>query len=77
MNEALAAGTPIIAIPPKGHVEAERNAAALGYRHEDLARLRDLMVEKLAVGRLPPRSTGNEEAVRILLEFLDSKVGSP
>ena len=76
VNEALAAGTPIIAIPPKGHVEAERNAAALGYRHEDLARLRELIVEKLAVGRLPPRPTGNEEAVRILLEFLDSKVGS-
>src|SRR5438034_3744513 len=75
VNEALAAGTPIIAIPPKGHVDAERNAAALGYRHEDLARLRDLIVEKLAVGRLPPRSTGNEAAVRILLEFLDSKVG--
>src|SRR5438034_1965574 len=76
VNEALAAGTPIIAIPPKGHVEAERNAAGLGYRHEDLARLRELIVEKLAVGRLPPGPTGNEEAVRILLEFLDSKVES-
>src|SRR5439155_24708045 len=76
VNEALAAGTPVIAIPPKGHVEAARNAAALGYRHEDLGRLRELIVEKLALGRLPPRSTGNEEAVRILLEFLDSKVGS-
>src|SRR5437016_5589649 len=76
VNEALAAGTPVIAIPPKGHAEAERNAAALGYRHEDLARLRELIVEKLAVGRLPPRPTAHEEAVRILLDFLDSKVGS-
>src|SRR6266536_29541 len=32
INEALAAGTPVIAIPPRGHAEAERNAAALGYR---------------------------------------------
>jgi glycosyl transferase family 28 len=76
VNEARAAGTPVIAIPPKGDVEAERNAAALGYRFEDLHRLKDLISEKLALGRLPPQRTGNEEAVRILLEFLDVKVGS-
>ena len=74
VNEAMAAGTPVIAIPPKGHVEAERNAAALGYRYEDMGRLRELIVEKLAVGRLPPRPTGNDEAVRSLLEFLESHV---
>jgi len=72
MNEALAAGTPAIAIPPKGHVEGERNAAALGYRHEDLGRLRELIAAKLAVGRLPPRPTGNDQAVRYLVEFLES-----
>ena len=76
LSEALAAGTPVIAIPPKGHVEAERNAAALGYRHEDLARLRELIVERLALGRLPPRPSGNAEAVQILLDFLESKVES-
>jgi hypothetical protein len=76
INEALAAGTPVIAIPPKGHVEAERNAAALGYRFEDVHRLKDLIPEKLALGRLPPRPTGNDAAVRLLLDFLDSKVGS-
>jgi UDP-N-acetylglucosamine--N-acetylmuramyl-(pentapeptide) pyrophosphoryl-undecaprenol N-acetylglucosamine transferase len=75
VNEALAAGTPVIAIPPKGHVEAERTAAALGFRHEDLHRLDELMPQKLALGRLPPKPPGNEEAVRLLLEFLDSKVG--
>jgi hypothetical protein len=72
MNEALAAGTPVIAIPPKGHVEAERNAAALGYRYEDLGRLRELIPEKLALGRLPPQPVGNDEAVAYLLEFLES-----
>jgi len=76
LSEALAAGTPVIAIPPKGHVEAERNAAALGYRHEDLGRLRELIVEKLALGRLPPRINGNAEAIQILLDFLESKVES-
>lgn len=73
VNEARAAGTPVIAIPPKGHEEEERNASALGYRHEDLGRLRELIVDKLAMGRLPPEPTGNAEAVRLLLEFLDQK----
>ena len=71
--EARAFGTPVIAIPPKGHVEAERNAAELGYRHEDIARLRELIPEKLALGRLPRMPTGNEEAVERLARFLDEK----
>jgi len=76
VNEALAAGTPVIAIPPKGHVEAERNAASLGYRFEDVRRLAELIPEKLALGRLPLRPTGNDEAVRHLIEFLEARVGS-
>lgn len=74
VNEALAAGTPVIAIPPKGHVEAERNAAALGYRHEDINRLRELIPEKLSLGRVPAQPAGNDDTIRILSEFLDSKV---
>ncbi len=77
VNEARAAGTPIIAIPPKGHTEMERNAAALGYRFEDVHRLNELIPEKLALGRLPPEPIGNEEAVRLLLEFLESRVSTP
>ena len=73
VNEALAFGTPVIAIPPKGHAEAERNAAALGYRFEDVARLRELIPEKLAGGRVPPQPTGNEKAVRLLSDFLEGK----
>ncbi len=72
VNEALAAGTPIIAIPPKGHAEAERNAAELGYRFEDVRRLKELIPEKLALGRLRPRPTGNAAAVTLLEEFLES-----
>lgn len=74
VNEARAAGTPVIAIPPKGHAEAERNAAGLGYRFEDVNRLKELILEKLALGRLPPQPTGNHEAVQILLEFLEDRV---
>lgn len=71
VNEALAFGTPVIAIPPRGHVEEERNAAALGYRFDDLRRLPDLIREALPLGRRPMQPTGNEEAVRFLLEFLE------
>jgi UDP-N-acetylglucosamine--N-acetylmuramyl-(pentapeptide) pyrophosphoryl-undecaprenol N-acetylglucosamine transferase len=74
VNEARASGTPVIAIPPKGHAEAERNAAELGYRFEDVRRLDELMPEKLALGRMPRMATGNDEAVDLLLRFLDDKV---
>lgn len=74
VGEALAAGTPVIAIPPKGQVEAERNAAELGFRFEDGHRLKELIPEHLARGRVAPRDMGNEEAIRLLLEFLDRRV---
>lgn len=70
-QEALASGTPVIAIPPKGHTEAERNAAALGYSFDDASRLRELIPEKLALGRLPPQPVGNDQAIRLLSDFLD------
>jgi UDP-N-acetylglucosamine--N-acetylmuramyl-(pentapeptide) pyrophosphoryl-undecaprenol N-acetylglucosamine transferase len=71
VNEALAFGTPVIAIPPKGHAEAERNAKALGFRFEDVSRLKDLIVEKLGQGRVHPVPTGNERAVAHLRRFLE------
>jgi len=73
VNEARAFGTPVIAIPPKGHVEAERNAAQLGYHFEDVRRLRELIPEKLALGRETPMPTGNGMAIRLLAEFLEEK----
>jgi len=71
VNEARAAGTPVIGIPPKGHAEAERNAAALGYRYEDVRRLKELIPQSLALGRLPPEPPGNAEAIGFLVEFLE------
>jgi UDP:flavonoid glycosyltransferase YjiC (YdhE family) len=68
--EALAAGTPVIAIPPTGHAEGERNARKLGYRPEDVHRLRELIPEKLALGRLPSAATGNAEATALLEGFV-------
>ena len=72
VNEALASGTPLIAIPPRGHTEAERNARELGYGPEDVRRLRELIPEKLALGRLPPKPMGSTHALALLGEFLQA-----
>ncbi len=74
VSEARAYGTPVIAIPPKGHTEEERNAAALGHRPEDVHRLTTLIPEKLALGRLPSEPTGNDQAVAWLQQFIEEKV---
>ena len=72
MYEALAAGTPVIAVPAKGHVEAERNlrAAGLTFAFEDAFRLRDLIPAKLAEPRSPPRDFGPAKAVDAIEGFL-------
>ena len=73
VNEARAFGTPVIAIPPKGHSEAERNAAELGYGFDDIRRLKELIPLKLALGRQTGVPTGNDAAVGYLLEFLETR----
>ncbi len=72
MMEALAAGTPVIAIPPKGHAEAERNLRAFGlrYRYEDAFRLRELIPEVLSVVRPTPIDLGPHKAVDEIETFL-------
>src|SRR6267378_3371032 len=72
MMEALAAGTPVIAIPPKGHPEAERNLRAFGlrYRFEDAFRLRELIPELLSVVRSSPMDLGPGKAVDEIDAFL-------
>lgn len=72
MMEALAAGTPVIAIPAKGHHEAERNLRAFGlrYRYEDAFRLRELIPEMLRVVRPPPVDMGPRGAVDEIEAFL-------
>jgi len=70
IGQALSSGTPIIAIPIRGHEEQERNAAALGYRHADLSRLREILETKLAEPRPPPAQMGNAAAVLHIQELL-------
>jgi len=71
VTEALAAGTPIIAIPPEGHAEQEAIARRLGYVHADVGRMRDLIVEKLAAPRGEPKQSDLGRAVAYLSDFLD------
>ena len=69
IDEAAAAGTPIIVIPIRRHAEQERNAAALGYTSEDVSRLPRLILE-LFGRRLPPRRfNGEAEASRAILSL--------
>lgn len=51
IDEATAYGTPGIFIPIKNHFEQEENAKQYGFRFEDIRRLEDLIVEKLAEKR--------------------------
>ncbi len=74
VNEARAYGTPVIAIPPRGHAEAERNAAEIGYRPEDVNHLKDLIRARLSEDRPPPVPAGNDAAARAVLRFLDRQV---
>ena len=71
--QALSSGTPVIAIPIRGHEEQMRNAAALGYRHEDLSQLGSLIATTLSEARPAPAPTGNETAVRLISELLGRK----
>ena len=75
MYEALAAGTPVIAIPPEGHPEAARNLreAGLSYTFEDASRLRELIPARLAEARLPPKDFGPDRAVDAIEAFLSAQ----
>lgn len=67
IDEAAAAGTPIIVIPIRHHAEQERNAAALGYTSADVSRLPEL-VRDMFGKRQPQRSfNGEVEASRAIL----------
>ena len=65
IDEAAAAGTPIIAVPIRHHAEQERNAAAEG-GPPDLRGLAALMRDKAGRRRQPARCDGAETAARLI-----------
>jgi UDP-N-acetylglucosamine--N-acetylmuramyl-(pentapeptide) pyrophosphoryl-undecaprenol N-acetylglucosamine transferase len=69
IDEAAAAGTPIIVIPIRHHAEQERNAAALGYTGADVARLPELVHKLFGMRRPPKRFSGEVEACRAILSL--------
>ncbi len=75
MIEALAAGTPVIAIPLKGHPEHARNLQEYGlrYRYEDAFRLRELIPEMLSVVRPEPIDLGPDKVVDTIEAFLKER----
>jgi UDP-N-acetylglucosamine--N-acetylmuramyl-(pentapeptide) pyrophosphoryl-undecaprenol N-acetylglucosamine transferase len=70
IDEAASAGTPIIVIPIRYHVEQERNAEVLGYDPETLDRLTELLKEKIGVRKAPRAFGGEEAASRLILSLL-------
>lgn len=71
IDEAAAAGTPIIVIPIKHHAEQERNAAALGYTFGSKAQLAELMKEKIGKREAPHTFDGERVATRLILSLLE------
>lgn len=69
IDEAAAAGTPIIVIPIKNHAEQERNASALGYSYQDISRLADLIVQKIGRREPPKTFEGEKKASRLILSL--------
>ena len=70
IDEAAAAGTPVIAIPIRHHAEQERNAASLGYTSEDADRLGDLVRRKMGQRGAPKRYAGEKEAADAILSLI-------
>lgn len=70
IDEAAAAGTPIIAIPIRYHAEQERNAAALGYASADASRMEGLIRERLGKRSAPKRFSGEVDAAKSMLSLL-------
>lgn len=70
IDEAKSYGTPGIFIPVKDHFEQEDNARAEGFCFEDIYRLDDLILEKLAQGRKPVMTSGATTASDIIKGML-------
>ncbi len=70
IDEASAAGTPLVVIPIRHHAEQERNAAALGYSFEDGERLSELVGQKIGRRETPREYPGEQIASRLILSLV-------
>lgn len=72
IDEALVYGTPIIAIPIKNHFEQEHNAAKLGFSHEDLYNIKNLVENMIGKRRKPLTNNGNKKAAQEIINVLNT-----
>ena len=70
IDEAAAAGVPIIAIPIRHHAEQVRNAAALGLTAGDADRLPELISTRMGKRVDPKKFSGVENASALILSML-------
>ncbi len=70
IDEANSYGTPAIFIPIKGHFEQEDNAKKQGFVFEDIYRLEELILEKLAEPRHQTSTGGARNASEIIQKLL-------
>ena len=75
IDEAAAAGTPIIVVPIRYHAEQERNAAALGYSYADRGRLPELMAARIGKREVPRVFRGEATASRLILSLVQPTPG--
>lgn len=71
IDEAQAAGTPVVVVPIRYHAEQERNAAALGYAASDSRRLAELVRSKIGARGAPIRFEGEKRAADAILSLID------
>ncbi len=70
IDEAAAAGTPLVVVPIGHHAEQERNATALGYSFSDRDRLQELLASKIGRRGTPREFKGEEVASRLILSLV-------
>ena len=66
IDEAASFGTPLVAIPIRNHSEQARNAAALGFSADDLARLPELVASRIGKRVEPADYRGAEKAAQLV-----------
>lgn len=70
IDEATTYGTPAIFIPIKGHFEQEDNAREQGFIFEDIKRLKELILEKMAQKRNEQNTNGAKNASEIIKKWI-------
>lgn len=70
IDESLNCGTPLITIPIKNHAEQERNAQELGFSHEDVDRLEQLIPKMMGKRTQPADYRGAEMTAAYLCSLL-------